>query len=100
MNKTNQFNIKVHRYPGTSSIDIIDHLKSSLRKVPDNYPYRDRRHKKQYQLKKTVKLVRETSKDTELCFPSIICSTDIKDIDRNRIRSFGKILEATKLRLH
>ena len=35
MNKTNQFKIKVRRYPGASSIDIIDHLKPSLRKAPD-----------------------------------------------------------------
>ena len=32
MNKTNQFRMKVRRYPGASSIDIIDHLQSSLTK--------------------------------------------------------------------
>ena len=35
MNKTNHFNIKVRRYPGASTIDIINHLKLSLRKAPD-----------------------------------------------------------------
>ena len=35
MNRTSQFNIKVRRYPGASSIDIIDHLKPNPAKVPD-----------------------------------------------------------------
>ena len=34
-NKTIQFKIKVRRYPGAFSIDIIDHLKPSLRKAHD-----------------------------------------------------------------
>ena len=34
-NKTIQFKIKVRRYPGAFSIDMIDHLKPSLRKAPD-----------------------------------------------------------------
>ena len=35
MNKINHFHIKVCKYPGESSIDIINHLKPSLRKTPD-----------------------------------------------------------------
>ena len=35
MNKTNQFHIKACRYPGAYPIDIIDNLKASLRKAPD-----------------------------------------------------------------
>ena len=34
MNKTNQFKIKVRRYPGASSIDIIDHLNPLMHNVP------------------------------------------------------------------
>ena len=35
MNKTSPFHIKVRKYPASSSIDIIDHLKASLRKALD-----------------------------------------------------------------
>ena len=39
------------------------------------------RHRELSNIKKIIKLVCETSKDTKLCFSSIICTTDIKDID-------------------
>ena len=35
INKINQFDINVCRYPGASSIDIIDHLKPSIGKALD-----------------------------------------------------------------
>lgn len=87
MNKTNLFNIKVRRYPAASSIDIINHLKPSLRKALDGIIIHagtnDITNNVNYlsNVKKIVKLVRETPKDTKLCFSSIICRTDIKNID-------------------
>ena len=67
----------MRRYPGASSTDVIDHLKPSFRKAPDetiihagtnnitnNVNYL-------FNVKKIVKFVRETSKDTKLCFFSI-----------------------------
>ena len=36
---------------------------------------------------KIVKLVRETCKDTKLCFSSLICRTDVPDIDENVIKT-------------
>ena len=35
MNKANLFHIKVQKYPAASSVDLIDYLKPSLRKAPD-----------------------------------------------------------------
>ena len=78
------------KYPGASSTDVIDHSKPSLREAPDeriihsvtkdinNMNYLSNLSN----VKKIVKLDREISKDTKLCFSSIICRTDIKDIDR------------------
>ena len=69
MNKTNLFNIKVRRYPAASSIDIINHLKPSLRKALDGIIIHagtnDITNNVNYlsNVKKIVKLVRETSKD-------------------------------------
>ena len=38
-------------------------------------------------MKKIVKLVRETCKDTKLCFSSLICRTDVPDIDEKVIKT-------------
>ena len=51
MNKASPFHIKVRKYPAASSIDIIDHLKASLRKAPDQKlsmqgQTRDKQHNK------------------------------------------------------
>ena len=75
------------RYPGASSINIIDHLKPSLRKAPDEiiiHSVTKNINNVNYlsNVKKIVRLVRETSKDSKLFFSSIICRTDVKDIDR------------------
>ena len=38
-------------------------------------------------MKKIVKLVRETCKVTKLCFSSLICRTDVPDIDEKVIKT-------------
>ena len=35
LNKNPDINIKIRKYPGASSTDILDHIKPSLRKEPD-----------------------------------------------------------------
>ena len=35
LNKNGDINIKIRKYPGASSTDILDHIKPSLRKEPD-----------------------------------------------------------------
>ena len=35
LNKNRDINIKIRKYPGASSTDILDHIKPSLRKEPD-----------------------------------------------------------------
>ena len=87
MNKESNMIIKIRKYPGASSTDILDHIKPSLRKDPDqilihagtNDLTNDQNYLKN--VKKIVKLVRETCKDTKLCFSSLICHTDVPDID-------------------
>ena len=74
MNKDSNMIIKIRKYPGASSTDILDHIKPSLRKDPDqilihagtNDLTNDQNYLKN--VKKIVKLVRETCKDTKLCF--------------------------------
>ena len=84
MNKDENIKVKIRKYPGTSSIDISDHIKTSLRKAPKqiiiHVGTKDISNNTSYlkNVKKIVKLVKETSK--ELCFSSVICRTDIKDI--------------------
>ena len=36
---------------------------------------------------KIVKMVRETCKNTNLCFSSLICRTDLKDVDEKVIKT-------------
>ena len=35
LNKNADINIKIRKYPGASSTNILDHIKPSLRKEPD-----------------------------------------------------------------
>ena len=35
LNKNADINIKIRKYPGASSTDILDHIRPSLRKEPD-----------------------------------------------------------------
>ena len=94
LNKNADINIKIRKYPGASSTDILNYIKPSLRKKPDqivihpgtndltsNHNYLDDVHK-------IVKMVvKETCKNTKLCFSSLICRTDLKDIDEKVIKT-------------
>ena len=86
MNKDENIKVKIRKYPGASSIDILDHIKPSLRKAPEQIIIHtgpnDISNNTNYlkNVKKIVKLVKETCKDTKLSFCSVICRTDIKDV--------------------
>ena len=92
MNKDADINIKIRKYPGGSSIDILDHIKPSLRKEPDQIVVHagtndvTNDHNYLNNVKKIAKMVRETCKNTKLCFSSLICRTDLKDIDEKVIK--------------
>ena len=86
MNKDENIKVKIRKYPGASSIDILDHIKPSLRKAPEQIMIHagmnDISNNTNYlkNVKKILKLVKETCKDTKLSFSSMICHTDVKDI--------------------
>ena len=79
MNKDENIKVKIRKYPGASSIDILDHIKPSLWKVPEQIIIHagtnDISNNTSYlkNVKKIVKLVKENYKNTKLSF-------DIKDI--------------------
>ena len=87
LNKDVKFNIKVRKYPGASSIDILDHLKPTLRKEPDEIIIyagtNDLTNGSNYlhNVKKIIILPKEISKNTKHCFSSIICRSDKIDMD-------------------
>ena len=87
LNKNADINIKIRKYPGASSTDILDHIRPSLRKEPDQIIIHagtndlTSDHNYLNNVKKIVKMVRETCKNTKLCFSSLICRNDLKDID-------------------
>ena len=86
MNKDQNIKVKIRKYPGASSIDILDHIKPSFRKAPEqiiihagtNNISNNTNYLKN--VKKIVKLVKENCKDTKLSFSLVICRTNIKDI--------------------
>ena len=85
VNKDENIKVKIRKYPATSSIDILDNIKLSLRKAPEQiiiHNTNDISDDTNYlkNVKKIVKLVKETCKDTKLSFSLVICRTDIKDI--------------------
>ena len=86
MNKDENIKVKIRKYPGASSIDILDHIKPSLRKAQEQIIIHagtnDISNNTNYlkNVKKIVKLVKETCKDTKLSFSSVICRSDVKDI--------------------
>ena len=97
MNKDESIKVKIRKYPATSSIDILDNIKLSLRKAPEQiiiHNTNDISDDTNYlkNVKKIVKLVKETCKDTKLSFSSVICRTDIKDI-RGTINTTNSQLE-------
>ena len=86
MKKDENIKVKIQKYPRTSSIDILDHIKPSLRKAPEQIIIHagtnDISNNTNYlnNAKKIVKLVKENCKDTKLSFSSVICPTDVKYI--------------------
>ena len=86
MNKDENIKVKIRKYPGAYSIDILDHIKPSLRKAPEQITIHagtnDISNNTNYlkNVKKIVKLAKENCKDTKLSFSSVICRSDVKDI--------------------
>ena len=84
LNKNADTNIKIRKHPGVSSIDIMDHVKPSLKNEPDSIIIHhvgtnDLTNDRSYlnNVNKIVKTVRETCKNTKLCFSSSICPTEL-----------------------
>ena len=79
LNKNADINIKIRKYPGASLTDILDHIKPSLRKEPDQIENhagtndQTNDHNDLNNVKKITKIVRETCKNTKLCFSSLTC---------------------------
>ena len=86
MNKDENIKVKIGKYPGTSSINVLDHIKPSLRKAPEQIiihaDTNDISNNTNYlkNVKNIMKLVKENCKDTKLSFFSVICRSDVKDI--------------------
>ena len=86
LNKNVNITIKIRKYPGASSTDILDHIKPILRIEPDQILIHagtndlTNDHNYLNNVKKIVKMVRETCKNTELCFSSLICRSNLTDI--------------------
>ena len=85
LNKDSNSVIKLRKHPGVTSIDILDHVKPSLRRQSDKLIVHagtnDTTNNINYlkNVKKIVKLTRETSKNTAICFSSLICRTDVQE---------------------
>ena len=85
LNKIADMNIKIRKYPGTSSTDKLDHIEPNLRTELDQILIHaganDLKNDHNYlkNVKKIVKMARETN--TKLCFSSLICQADLKDIN-------------------
>ena len=85
VNKDANSKLKLRKHPGASSVDILDHIKPILRRQPDkiivhagtNDISKGINYLKN--VKRIVKLVRESANDITLCFSSIICRTDIEE---------------------
>ena len=75
MNKDENIKMKIRKNPGAFSIDILDHIKPSLRKAPEQIikhaGTNDKSNNTSYlkNVKKIVQLVKETCKDTNLASP-------------------------------
>ena len=86
MNMDENIKVNIWEYPGVSSVAILDHIKPNLRKAPEQIIIHagpnDISNNTSYlkNVKKIVKLVKETCKDIKLSFSSVTCCTDIKDI--------------------
>ena len=78
--------MKIMKYPGASFINILDHIKHSFQKTPEQIIMHagtnDISNDIVYwnKVRKIAKLVKETCTDTKLSFSSVICCSNIKDI--------------------
>ena len=93
MNENADMNIKIQKYPRESSTDILDHLKSSLRKEADQILIHTgtsnltNDHNYLNNVKEIVNMVKETCEDTKFCFSSLIFRIDLKDIIKKVIKT-------------
>ena len=93
LNKNADINIKIRKYPSATSTDMLDHIKPILRKEPDQIVIHagtndlTNDHSYLNNVKKIAKMVRETCKNTKLYFSSLICRTDMKDVDEMVIKT-------------
>ena len=93
MNENADMNIKIQKYPGESSTDILDHLKSSLRKEADQILIHTgtsnltNDHNYLNNVKEIVNMVKETCEDTKFCFSALIFRIDLKDIIKKVIKA-------------
>ena len=84
MNKNENNRVKIQKYPGASSIDILDRIKHSLQKAPDQVIIHARTNDISSNIeylnsvRKIAKLVKETCTGTKLSFSSVICCTNVK----------------------
>ena len=91
VNKDENIKVKIRKYPGVSSIYILDHIKPTLRKAPEqiiiHFGANGISNNTNYlkNVKTIVELVKENCKDTKLSFSSVICRTDIKDIAKDKV---------------
>ena len=74
LNKNADISIRIRKYPGASSTDILDHIKLSLRKEPDQIVIHagtddlTNDHNYSNNVKKIAKMVREICKNTKVKF--------------------------------
>ena len=75
MTKDENIKVQIRKYPGASSIDVLDHIKPSLRKAPEQIiihaSTNDISNNKNYlrNVKKILKLVEKTAKLSNLASP-------------------------------
>ena len=78
LNENTDVKIKIRKYAGASSTDILDNIKPSLRKEPGQIIIHAGKndltsdHNYLNNVKKIVIRVRETCKNTKLCFSSLL----------------------------
>ena len=87
LNENADMNIKIWKFPGASLTDILDNIKPSLRREPDQIlihaKTNDQTNKHNYlnNVKKSEKMdLRKTCRNIKLCFSPLIFWTDLKDI--------------------
>ena len=94
LNKNGDMNIKIRKYPDASLADILDHIKPSFRKEPDqNLNHAGANdHNDLNNVKRIVKIVKEICKDNKLCFSSLTYRTELKMKGNKDKHTSGKLL--------